>query len=483
MAESLNSSLSMQEQDRSDAALYDAVHGLRERDPLASAAVAFVPWQKWAGGAMIVALVVALVLAPTGTLVVLTALCTLTYLVTLADRVLLLSRGLARDSILTVTDERARALKEDELPAYTVLVPAYNEPEVIGDLIASMNALEYPGDKLEVLLLLEADDQVTIEAAQAAGLGEVCRIMPIPPAEPRTKPKACNYALHYAKGDIVTIYDAEDQPDPLQLRRVVAAFGELDDDVACIQAKLAFHNGAQNVLAAWFTADYALWFNFLLPGLMKSDSPIPLGGTSNHFRAEVLADVGAWDPHNVTEDADLGVRIAVRGYRTAVLDSTTMEEANPDPINWIRQRSRWYKGYLQTWLVHMRQPVALWRALGPRRMFRFTTLLAGTPVIACLNMVFWLVTLSWVLGQPAIVAEVFPPYVYFPALICLVLGNATILYSNLVAVRETNNQDLWLACLTVPLYWVLMSIAAIKGTYQLFANPSYWEKTVHGLAK
>lgn len=482
MADRLTPASSSQEQARSGAALYDAVHGLRERDPMASAAVAFVPWQKWVGGTILAILVVAMVSSTNGTLIVLTALCTLAYLVTLVDRVVLLGRGLARDSIIAVTDDQARALADEDLPAYTVLVPAYNEPEVIGDLIVAMNSLEYPADKLEVLLLLEADDHVTIDAAHAAGLGDVCRILPIPPAEPRTKPKACNYALHYAKGDIVTIFDAEDQPDPLQLRRVVAAFGDLGSDVACIQAKLAFHNGSQNILAAWFTVDYALWFNFLLPGLMKSDSPIPLGGTSNHFRAAVLADVGAWDPHNVTEDADLGVRIAARGYRTAVLDSTTIEEANPDPINWIRQRSRWYKGYLQTWLVHMRQPVALWRTLGTRRMFRFTTLLAGTPLIACLNMVFWLVTLSWVLGQPAVVAELFPPYVYFPALICLVLGNATILYSNLVAARETDNQNLWLACLTVPLYWVLMSIAAIKGTYQLFANPSYWEKTVHGLA-
>ena len=470
------------EQARSDAALHDSVHGLRERDPLASAAVPFVPWQKWVGAVVVVVLVVALVAATTGTLIILTALCTVAYLVTLADRVLLLSRGLARDAIMTIPDDRARSVPDADLPRYTVLVPAYNEPEVIGDLIGAMDAIDYPADKLEVLLLLEADDDVTIDAAEAAGLGEVCTILRIPPAQPRTKPKACNYALHYATGEIITIFDAEDRPDPLQLRRVVAALADLDDDVACVQAKLAFHNGSQNMLAAWFTADYALWFNFLLPGLMRSDSPIPLGGTSNHIRADVLSEIGAWDPHNVTEDADLGVRIAARGYRTAVLDSTTLEEANPDPINWIRQRSRWYKGYLQTWLVHMRRPVALWRTLGTVGMFRFTTLLAGTPVIACLNMVFWLVTLSWILGQPALVAQVFPAYVYFPALVCLVLGNATILYSNLVAVRETENPRLWWACLTVPLYWLLMSVAAIKGTYQLFANPSYWEKTVHGLA-
>lgn len=482
MADPLNRPAAPWTQERSDAALHDAVHGLRERDPLASAAVAFVPWQKWTSGAIVVLMVVCLALATTPTLIVLTALCTLAYLVTLVDRVVLLGRGLARDAILSVPDERARALRDEDLPGYTVLVPAYNEPEVIADLIAAMDALEYPADKLEVLLLLEADDRVTIDAAESAGLGEVCRILRVPPAEPRTKPKACNYALHYATGEFVTIFDAEDQPDPLQLRRVVSAFSDLGDDVACIQAKLAFRNGSQNLLAAWFTADYALWFNFLLPGLMRSDSPIPLGGTSNHFRAEVLDEVGSWDPHNVTEDADLGVRIAARGYRTAVLDSTTLEEANPDPINWIRQRSRWYKGYLQTWLVHMRRPVALWRILGTVGTFRFTTLLAGTPLIACLNMVFWLVTLTWVLGQPAMVAEVFPPYVYFPALTCLVIGNATILYSNFVAIRETDDPGLWLACLCVPLYWLLMSVAAIKGTYQLFADPSYWEKTVHGLS-
>lgn len=467
---------------RSEAALHDSVNGLRERDPMASAAVAFMPWQKWVGIGLVAVLALGLIVDARVTAIALTAMCTLLYLVTLGDRVLLMSRGLARDAIMTVTDDRARAVPESELPRYTVLVPAYNEPEVIGDLIDAVSALDYPADKLEVLLLLEADDAVTIEAAEEAGLGEVCSILRIPPAEPRTKPKACNYALHYATGEIITIFDAEDRPDPLQLRRVVVAFSELDEDVACVQAKLAFHNGSQNMLTAWFTADYALWFNFILPGLMKSASPIPLGGTSNHIRADVLTEIGAWDPYNVTEDADLGVRIAARGYRTAVLDSTTLEEANPDPINWIRQRSRWYKGYLQTWLVHMRRPAALWRTLGPVSMFRFTALLAGTPVIACLNMVFWLITISWILGQPAVVAEVFPGFVYFPAMACLILGNATIFYTNLVAVRESGNPGLWWACLTVPLYWVLMSVAAIKGTYQLFANPSYWEKTVHGLA-
>ncbi len=464
------------------AALHDAVYGLREKRPLSSASVAFVPWQKWLTLGLVAVVILALVFATIPTLTVLTAVCTAGYIATLADRLLLFSRGLARDAIFTVDDDEARAVPEQDLPTYTVLVPAYNEPEVVGDLIAAMTAIDYPAGKLQVLLLLEEDDAVTIAAAREAGLGEIVEILLVPAADPRTKPKACNYGLHFATGDVVTIFDAEDLPDPLQLRRVAVAFDRLGDDVACVQAKLAFHNGTQNMLTGWFTADYALWFNFVLPGLMRSNSPIPLGGTSNHIRCSVFDEIGAWDPYNVTEDADLGVRIAESGYRTAVLDSTTLEEANSDPINWIRQRSRWYKGYLQTWLVHVRRPVQLWRGIGTVGMLRFTTLLAGTPIIACLNMVFWLITISWLLGQPFLVEEIFPWYVYFPALISLVFGNSAVLYMNLVACRETGNSALWLACLTVPLYWLMMSVAAIKGTYQLIRNPSYWEKTFHGLS-
>ena len=398
------------------------------------------------------------------------------------DRVLIFKEGLASRPI-TISDEEARAIPDDELPRYTVLVPAFNEPEVVADLIGAMSALEYPADELQVLLLLEADDEVTINAAKACTQSEMITTVLVPPANPRTKPKACNYGLYFATGEIITIYDAEDLPEPLQLRRVVGAFRQLPDDIACVQAKLAYHNGHQNMLTAWFTADYALWFGYLLPGMMRSTSPIPLGGTSNHLRRDVLDKIGSWDPFNVTEDADLGLRIDASGYHTAVVDSTTLEEANSDPINWVRQRSRWYKRYLQTWLVHIRQPVKLFRTLGLRSFVRFNLVLAGTPIIAVLNMLFWLITVLWFLGQPAAVGAVFPWYIYFPALICLILGNAATLYMNLITLREDDRSDLLFPALTVPLFWLMMSIAATKGVYQLIRNPSYWEKTFHRLAQ
>lgn len=462
-------------------ALDRAVNGLRDDDPLRSASISVIGWQRVVVWALVAVVAVLGIWKPMQTAVVLIGLCTMAYVFTMVDRVLIFRQGLASRAIV-VSESEARATPDAELPRYTILVPAYNEPEVVADLLGAMSRLDYPPDKLQILLLLEADDEITINAARACITTDTISVLLVPAAEPRTKPKACNYGLEFATGAIVTIYDAEDLPEPLQLRRVAAAFARLPDDIACVQCKLAYHNGRQNLLTGWFTAEYGLWFGYLLPGMMRSAAPIPLGGTSNHLRRDVLDRIGAWDPFNVTEDADLGLRICARGYRTAVLDSTTLEEANSDPINWIRQRSRWYKGYLQTWLVHIRRPRQLLATIGLRPFIRFNLVMAGTPIIAVLNLLFWFITLLWFLGQPALVGAVFPWYIFFPALAALIVGNFATLYMNLVALREDDRADLLVPALTVPIFFVMMSIAAAKGLYQLIRNPSYWEKTFHGLA-
>ena len=463
------------------AALESAVNGLRSRTPEMSASVPFTRTQKLIGLLLAIIVVAGLIVSVRVTAFVLVTVMTVVYVLSLADRLLIFRRGLVNGAAV-VPDDVARAIADDDLPTYTVLVPAYNEPEVVGDLIANLEALEYPADKLQILLLLEADDDVTIHAAEQVSQSDAVTVLLVPPADPRTKPKACNYGLHFATGDIVTIYDAEDRPDPLQLRRVAYLFAESDDDVVCVQAKLSFHNPTDNVLTAWFTADYGIWFGYLLPGIMVSRAPIPLGGTSNHFRRSVLSDIGAWDPYNVTEDADLGVRIAASGYRTAVVDSTTLEEANVDAINWVRQRSRWYKGYMQSWLVHARHPRQLIRTIGFVSFYRFTLLIAGTPLIACVNMLFWLLLIVWITGRPEFVPDLFWGPTYYLALVSLIFGNTSVMYMNIIAVREDGHSELFWSTLIVPAYWVMMSVAALKGMYQLLRNPSYWEKTFHGLA-
>lgn len=415
------------------------------------------------------------------TVMVLVAAAIILYITALLVRVHIFRLGLAKKGTVKISDDFARNYPADLLPSYTVLVPAYHEPEVCERLVENLRALDYPQHRLEIMLLLEADDEATISAAvDAVGDSSIFSIVKVPAAEPRTKPKALNYGLIKARGEVVTVYDAEDQPDVLQLRKAAIAIAYAPADVVCLQAKLDFFNPQQNLLTKWFTLDYRIWFGELLPGLAQLQVPIPLGGTSNHFRTSVLLEVGGWDAFNVTEDADLGLRLYRLGYRTGVLDSTTLEEANSDFVNWIKQRSRWYKGYAQTLLVHLRDPRAFHREVGLRAMLFACLFVGGTPLLAAMNAFFWTCVIVWFLFHPHFFLEVLPTLTYFLGLISWVLGNAWVTYSWLLSARRSEDK-LILAALLSPLYWIMMAAAAIKAVVQLVTDPSYWEKTQHGL--
>lgn len=429
----------------------------------------------------LVAIAVLLLVAPLATATGLVAVATMLYLAVVTYRLVAYWGSISNPSIIVVEDEFARTLPDDSLPVYTILVPAYREPSVIAALIDRLSELDYPTDKLDIRLLLEDDDRATIGAALLSRPGPQFTIVLVPRSGPKTKPKACNYGLQGARGEVVTIYDAEDRPEPLQLRRAAAAFSVLDPSVACLQAKLFFYNAEQNLLTSWFAIEYEMWFSCLLPGLVAQHGPLPLGGTSNHFRADVLQAVGGWDPYNVTEDADLGIRLARRGYSTRVLESSTFEEANSDVINWIKQRSRWYKGYLQTWLVHTRDPRRLLSELGWRGLIGFNLFILGTPLMSLINPIFWTMAALWIAVQPAAIAAMFPPWLFYTSFFVMVVGNASLLYSWLVSARTAGSYRLVVAALLAPAYWALMSLAVVKACVQLIVAPSFWEKTVHGL--
>jgi cellulose synthase/poly-beta-1,6-N-acetylglucosamine synthase-like glycosyltransferase len=403
------------------------------------------------------------------------------YLAVVINRIVLFVKSRRRGTVVEVTDEEALSYPADRLPLYTILVPAYREPEVIADLLANLGQMVYPADKLDVKIVLEGDDHATLAAIRDSQPGDAFEVLLVPPAEPRTKPKALNFALGSSRGEIVTIYDAEDKPDPLQLRRAAIALARSGPDVACVQAKLSFSNVEQNLITKWFTIEYAMWFSLFLPGLASLRSPIPLGGTSNHFRRPVLEELGAWDPHNVTEDADLGIRMARMGYRCGVLDSVTYEEANSDFVNWVKQRSRWYKGYLQTALIHLRQPRRLWREVGPVGVAEILLFVLGTPLLATLNPLFWLLNVAWFVGRPHIIKELFPAPIYYVGTLLWVVGNFLIAYMTVLTCRYMKRFDLIWAALLVPLYWGMMAVAGVKAFWQLFVTPTLWEKTTHGL--
>ncbi len=382
---------------------------------------------------------------------------------------------------LKVTDEEVAALDDASLPTYTVLIPMYKEPEVLPIIAQSIRDLDYPLSKIDVKLILEEDDMETFEEAKKLGLEGMFEIIRVPQSLPQTKPKACNYALNFARGELVTIYDAEDKPEPDQLKKVVIAFRKSSKETAVIQARLNYFNGPENWLTKQFTIEYSLWFDFYLPALDALRIPIPLGGTSNHFRMNVLKEVDAWDPYNVTEDADLGVRLTQLNYRVGVVNSTTYEEANSQLHNWIRQRSRWLKGYMQTYLVHMRRPLHMYRLLGPVGFWGFQFFIGGTILSTLIAPLLYGMYFFWLITMTQALSQIFSPLALYISLFNLLIGNGFLIYLCMFSVFKRHYYSLIPTALTVPIYWLLMSWAAYKGLIQLINKPFYWEKTTHGL--
>jgi cellulose synthase/poly-beta-1,6-N-acetylglucosamine synthase-like glycosyltransferase len=463
---------------------HQAVFELAEQDPKMSAKQVFAPAQVVVVYALLTAFMAGLALAPIATLIVINVAMGIFYLGNFLFKGILVALGGSRS-----TDQDhavamlARQLRDEDLPVFTVLVPMFREPEMLPILAHALRQLDYPLGKLDIKIVLEAGDHATIAVARTLGLEGVFEIIQVPASVPQTKPKACNFALRFARGEYLVIYDAEDRPEPDQLRKVVATFRQSPPEVACLQCRLNYYNANENWLARMFTLDYSLWFDQILPGLERLNIPIPLGGTSNHFKIKVLRELHAWDPFNVTEDADLGLRLTQKGYRVRVVDSTTFEEASCHAGNWIRQRSRWIKGYMQTFLVHTRRPLHLLRTTGPLGFFGFVFFIGGTVLSGLFNPIFWMLYLVWLIASTSGFDVVFPRMLLFLSLFNLLAGNGAFTYLSMLAPIRRGWLNLVPFSLTVLGYWVLISIAAYRGLWQLLRDPFYWEKTQHGVSK
>ncbi len=378
-----------------------------------------------------------------------------------------------------------KILNEPDLPVYTVLVPVFRETAVLAQLLRALSRLNYPTGKLDIKIIVEETDLAMRRALGGYELPAHFETIIVPPGMPQTKPRALNYALQFARGSLLTIYDAEDIPEPNQLRAAARKFSGGQGNLACLQAKLAFFNSDENWLTQQFTAEYATLFGLILPALARYGLPLPLGGTSNHFRTDVLLKVGGWDPYNMTEDADLGLRLARAGYRTGVVESLTYEEASAQYPNWLRQRARWLKGFMQTWLVHMRDPAMITRELGAVGFWVLQSCTAGIFVSALFHPLLLLLTIAQfaILPHPSPGAS--------PLLIALgglnlavfVLGYGVAMIAANQALRRQGMMGWWFTLATMPFYWLLMSAAAWLALWQLIFSPHTWNKTEHGLSK
>lgn len=421
------------------------------------------------------------VAAPTGTLQILSLLVGAGFLLSVTFKFVICLYGARFEHSEGITAGEVAALDDAELPIYTVLVPVYREAAILPGLMSNLMALDYPPAKLDIIILLEENDPETWEAARAMKPPGNVRLLRIPAGAPQTKPKACNVGLFFARGEYLVIYDAEDRPDPDQLKKAVIAFQRGDDSLACVQASLNYFNAGENALTRMFTTEYSFWFDYMLPGLDALRLPIPLGGTSNHFRTDMLRRLGGWDPFNVTEDADLGIRASAKGYTVGVINSTTFEEANNHYGNFIRQRSRWIKGYMQTTLVHFRHPLRLWRTCGSRQTLGFVLLVGGTPISFLAVPPLYLMFLVSLLLPAGSLGILFPGWVLWISLANLLVGTVLMVYVSMLGAFKRKRYSLVPWGIANPAYWLLHAFAGYKAWWQLMFRPHYWEKTVHGL--
>ncbi|NEV94530.1 glycosyltransferase [Psychroflexus sp. YR1-1] len=478
--------------------LQKAVFDLYNRDSKSSALETFTSKQIIVLCVLGLIFLILLLIFPVISIITVSLLINLFFFISIGFKFMLTIVGAKSENLQKVSKSELGNYLDSELPYYTLQLPVFKESEVIYKLASNLKNIDYPKEKLDVKLLIESDDPVTFDAVK--NLKDPCIFDPVivPYAQPKTKPKACNYGLYFSKGKYLAIYDAEDIPDSDQLKLVNALFHKLPEEYIVIQCALNYFNKTENFLTRMFTLEYSYWFDYMLPGLDGLDIPIPLGGTSNHFKFDKLIELGGWDGFNVTEDADLGIRAYAKGYKVSVLDSTTYEEANNEFYNWIRQRSRWIKGYMQTYLVHMRNPAKLYKEVGWNGFFGFQFFIGGTiftfliyPILL-FTFLFYLflkleigVDLLGSVNQDLInfIKLIFPDWLIIVSIFNFLAGNLLMIFVNMIAVFRRKSYNLILYAIANPVYWIMHSISAYKGLFQLISKPFYWEKTNHGLTK
>lgn len=374
----------------------------------------------------------------------------------------------------SLTPLLSRLADQPDVPTYTILCPLYREANVAPDLVAALARIDYPSSALDIKLIVEGDDVDTMATALAVAGPAHIEVVIVPACAPRTKPKALNAGLARARGAFVVVYDAEDRPHPQQLRAALAAFEDGGPSLACVQAPLSIDNADASWLSRQFAAEYAIQFREVLPLLAHLNLPLPLGGTSNHFRTETLRQSGGWDPFNVTEDADLGYRLTRDGYRIDVIGPPTMEEAPITFPAWLNQRTRWIKGHLQTWLVLMRDPFRTAREM-------------GLPAFAAMQLVFATGLVAAFAHGPLafiLLTALLSPYDLLSTadFALAIAGYCVAIFAALTACALSGSLSHARAALTMPFYWPLASIAAYRALFELVFRPHHWAKTAHGVS-
>lgn len=415
----------------------------------------------------------------------------LIYLFTDLIKTILFAIGVCCNNISKYYEKDGLTIKDEDLPIYTILLPVRKEKEfVLNNLLHSIYNLEYPKNKLDIKLIVDNDDNKTISVAKNLNKNFDFDLVIVPTHKTKSKPISCNYALNYAKGKFLTIYDAEDRPEKYQLRKAVEKFNKLDSKVICLQASLNYYNKYTNFLSYCFSIEYSMWFDFTIHSINKFTAFFPLGGTSNHFKTEKLIELGGWDGYNMTEDAEISVRIVKAGYKIFVLNSITEEECPITIQSWLKQRTRWFKGFMQTFCEHIliKRPIASINVVNNKKKFSKISNLSLTNIMIFhifISMSFFFFISLLVICYNNIIFSQFNEshLLNILAKINIILLIIITYVSFIVICVKNHIKFHFKYFIFFPFYWCLHYIAGIRALYYLITTPFYWSKTEHGVIK
>jgi len=408
------------------------------------------------------------------------ALVAIFYLSIVIFKLIVITKAIEKKPFIEISEKELSEIDTAHLPLISIIVPLYREEKVIPQIMNAMTSISYPTEKTEIIITLEEYDSETISAIEQIGIPKHFKLLILPNVKPKTKPKALNVAFNELKGDYVVIYDAEIIPEPTQLKKAYIAFKK-NPDIACLQTRLDHYNAHQNIITKLFNAEFSFYYDLFLPGLQNLGFPIPLSGHSIFFRKSALREVGAWDPYNVTEDCDIGIRLFRAGHKVGILDSFSHEEATGGMRSWILQRARWMKGFVQTSIVHLRHPLLFKNEIGGWVNFiSFLLTIPGTVLLNLINLFYLILLIGWFTTHSTIIQSFFPGIILYIAIASFILGNAIFIYLNLLGLYKRKRFSLVKYSLLSPLYWILLSVATLYGLMELITKPHHWQKTTHG---
>jgi len=411
--------------------------------------------------------------------VVFTACATIIGLANPISKALLMLSHTIDSKEINVTAEQIGELKNENLPTVTILAPHYRETVAFPGQLESITKLDWPKEKLQVILLVREEDMEMLSMISSIQLPSFYQLVTFGEHYPKNKPRALMFGLEKARGEITVIMDSESRPEPDQIKKIHMAFlQKAGTNVAAIQAKTLVSNDDEN----WLTKHHASEYNFhhkVVVQTLAKHRLLPLfPGNSVYIKTNVLRQSGGLDVFNSTEDCEFGVRFTMDDYEIASVNSATWEEAPSEIAPWIRQRTRWFKGFDQTWLKYMRNPLKTYQRLGFKNFLAFHVLIGSTPLIPFLNPIFWALTVVYLISEPDFIEQMYPETLFYLGLLSMVSGNfLMILLTYAGCIKGKSDGHVRTVLCTIWLYWILQAIAAWREKYQLITRPHMWELT------